>query len=122
MKIYGGSIMGIKSLGVKVSLIVAVMIAIIIVVIIYIVSTQSSALILDLTAKESAAANVTLNKEMSRLQDNALMRANIIAYSNDVIDAILNEDDDALKYALSHYDEGLDSAIITDVEGNVILR
>jgi len=114
--------MKIKSLGLKVSLIVALMVALLVVIIIYIVSAQSSAMILDLTAKEAQAANVTLNKEMARLQESALMRARLIAYSNDIVDAILEDNEAALRTAVSTYDEGIDSVIVTNPNGVVLMR
>ena len=114
--------MKIKSLGLKVSLIVALMIAVIIVIIVFIVSTQSLAMILDLSANEAKGANTTFVKEMENLQDTALTRARIIAYSNDVIDAILRDDEPALKGFLINYGEGVDTVMVCDANGDVISR
>ncbi|MDR2572667.1 MAG: hypothetical protein LBD23_20565, partial [Oscillospiraceae bacterium] len=100
--------MKIKSLGLKVSLIVVVIIAAIITINTIVVSTQSTDMMLMLTERESAAANASLNTEVQRLQDEAQARARIIAYSNNVIDAILNDDAAALRDILIYYSEGFD--------------
>ena len=95
--------MKIKSVGMKVSLIVAIMITIILVIITLIVSSQSSALILDLTKKEAIGSNVSFAKQIESLEKEAATNATIIAHSRDVIGAILSGDDVALKTALVEY-------------------
>ncbi|MCL2254499.1 MAG: methyl-accepting chemotaxis protein, partial [Lachnospiraceae bacterium] len=115
--------MKIKSLGLKVSLIVALTITVIIIVITEIIAVQSENMIIQLTAKEAAAANVSLIKEIETLQKECLSRAKIIAYSNDVIDAILSNDSELLKEKLMLYgSDDLDVVTICDADGNVIVR
>jgi len=114
--------MKIKSLGLKVSLIVALMIAIIICVIVYIVSVQSDALVGNLTAKEAKTANASFAAEIKSLQEEAYLHAEIIAHLADVIDSILDGDDAKLKEALLEYATGVDTVMVTDAKGNVLMR
>jgi len=114
--------MKIKSLGLKISLIVALMIALIIVTIVFIVSTQSEALMTELALNQAKAANVTVVKELESLQHDAEVCAGVIGYSHEVINAILTENETALKSALMLYGADVDTATVTDAEGIVILR
>ena len=114
--------MKIKSLGLKISLIVAVMIALIIVTIVLIVSAQSGALLSELTSNQAKSANITFAKELQGLQHEAQTYAGVIGYSHEVIDAILAEDEPTLKAALMQYGADVDTVMVTDAEGNVILR
>ena len=112
--------MKIKSLGLKVSLIVALMFTVIIVFIVLIVYAQSTRLIDDLTTKEAAAANVSFKKEIQALQDEALLIARIIAYSSIVADAVASRDEDALNAALAYYHDETDTLTVCDAEGNIL--
>ena len=114
--------MRINSLGLKVSLLVAIMIAVIICVVFFIVSAQSDALVNDLAAKEARSANIALKQEVQNLQDEAYSRAKLIASSNEVLNTILSKDDAALKSALLELREGIDTIMVTDREGNVLVR
>ena len=114
--------MKIKNLGLKVSLIVAIMIAVIISVIVYIMSVQSTALVLTLAQNEALSANNSFAKELQRLQNDVFERARVIAYSNDVAEAINNKDYTKLKKTLENYREGIDTIMITDSSGNVLAR
>jgi len=114
--------MKIKSLGLKISLIVAFMIAMIIVTIVFIVSAQSEALMTELTLNQVKAANVTVAKELKALQHEAEVSAGIIGYSHEVINAILTTDETTLKRALLQFGADVDTVMVTDAEGNVILR
>ena len=114
--------MKIKSVGMKVSLIVAIMITTILIVINLIVSSQSSALIMDLTKKEAAGSNISFAKQIESLEKEAAATATIIAYSRDVIDAILSGDDDVLREYLLEYGYEVDTVMVTDVNGNVLIR
>ena len=114
--------MKIKNLGLKVSLIVALMIAAIIMIIVYIVSVQSDALVADLAAKEAKASNIALVKEVQSLQTEAFMHAKIISSSNRVVNAVTSGDDVALKTALLEMNEGIDTVMVTDAEGTVLAR
>jgi len=114
--------MGIKSLGLKVSLIVAVMIAIIICITFFAVSKQSNDLIIELTAKEAESNNISFAREIEKLQHDALLRARIIAYSPDFVEALLERDETALREVFELYGDGLDLITVCDTEGNVIIR
>ena len=114
--------MRIKNLGLKVSLIVALMIAVIICITFFSVSEQSNSLIMDLTAKEARSSNIAFAKEMEKLQLDALMRARIIAYSPDFVNALLERDEAALKKLFDNYGEGLDLITVCDTNGDVIIR
>ena len=114
--------MKIRNLGLKVSLIVALMFAMIISIIVYIMSVQSSALVMALVENEAAAANNSFAKELQRLQNDVLERARIVAYSYDVVETILNKNYTELKNNLANYREGIDTIMVTDVSGNVLAR
>ena len=115
--------MKIRSLGLKISLIVAVMIAMIICIIFLIVSMQSTALIMDLTAKEASAANVSFSKQVESLTREAASASHVIATSNEVVSAVLNNKFDADFMEILH-DLGadVDTVMIVDTEGNVLIR
>ena len=114
--------MKIRSLGLKLSIIVALTIAVIIAVNFYIVSIQSSRLIADLSEKEAEAANTLFVKEVHRLQNEALSSARIIAYAPDVVNSILNKNDAMLKQALINYGATLDTVMVVDTKGTVLMR
>ena len=114
--------MKIKSLGLKVSLIVALMFAAIVVIIVYFVTVRSLYLVEKLAANEAAASNVTLAKELQRLETEALTQAEIIGLSHSVVNAVVNGDEDALKLALADLRENLDLITVCDTHGNVIGR
>ena len=114
--------MKIKSLGLKVSLIVAFMIAVTIGIIVWIVSVQSDDLVSRLSEKSAEAANTTLAKEMESLQAEISTRARIIASANDVIGAITTKNNTALYESLRELGEGVDTVMVTDASGNVLMR
>jgi len=114
--------MKIKKLGLKVSLIVALMIAIIISITFFAVSKQSTNMIIDLTAKEAESYNTAFVKEMEKLQHEALMRARIIAYSPDFVNALLERDEAALREVFDLHGEELDLITVCDTNGDVIIR
>ena len=115
--------MKIKSLGLKISLIVALMIVVIISIIFLIVSRQSTALITDLTAREALDANVSFAKQLESLTQEAAGAAHLIAASNEVVDAILNNRiDAALKQTLIELATDVDTVMVTDPKGNVLIR
>jgi len=114
--------MKIKSLGLKVSIIVAVMIAIILVIIILIVSKQSGNLVTDLASREAISANGAFAREISNLEDDALVRADIIATSGEIVDDILSGDETNLHDTLVDLGEGLDVVTLCDKNGVVLMR
>jgi len=114
--------MKIKSLGLKVSLIVAVMIAAIIVIIVFIVSTQSDALVTELVLEDTLASNYSFVKELNILKENALTSAEIIARSQQVVSAVLDRDYDKLRAALADVSGELDLITVCDTDGKVIAR
>ena len=84
--------MKIKKLGSKVSLIVTLMIAAIIGLTIWIVTIQTDNLVVELASKEAMAANISFQKTVQGLEDEAIARAQMIANSQDVIGAIRDND------------------------------
>ena len=115
--------MKIKSLGLKISIIVAVMIAAIICIIFFIVSVQSTALIMDLTAKEASAANISFSKQIESLAKEAESVSHIIATSSEVVSAMMNNRIDAeLKQVLTELGMDVDTVMVTDTDGNVLMR
>ena len=114
--------MKIRSLGLKVSLIVAIMLALTVGVIVYIVSIQSNDLVIELSSKQVGAANTAFAQEMQRLQNDAFARATAIANSNEVVNAMLYDDGTELKQILINLGAGFDTVTVVDVNGDVIMR
>jgi len=114
--------MKIKSLGLKVSLIVAVMIAVILVVIILIVSTQSDALVTEMISQQAVSANGAFSQELANLESDALLRASIISNSGDVIDEMISGNETALHDTLMQLGAGMDVVTLCDKDGNVLMR
>ncbi|MCL2707581.1 MAG: methyl-accepting chemotaxis protein [Defluviitaleaceae bacterium] len=114
--------MKIKSLGIKVSLIVTLMIAVIITIIVFIVSVQSDSLIKEIVAKEAKAGNQSFNKELDILKGEALTSAEIIARSPNVVSAVMDKDYVKLRAALFELAGNLDLITVCDASGAVIAR
>jgi len=114
--------MKIKSLGLKISFIVALIVAVIVVINVFSVSTQSDDLVTYLVTKQAVASNQAFAQEVENLKKEVLALAGIIGYSADVAKAILEEDDAALKSALIHYGTNVDMVTLTDTAGNVLMR
>ena len=114
--------MKIKSLGLKISLIVTLVIAVIIVLIVFIVNSQTGVLVAELTQKNAETANHSFTKTIGDHKAEALLRADMIAISSDVIDAIIENDLATLKRDLTDFGEGLDEVTVCDKNGNVIIR
>jgi methyl-accepting chemotaxis protein len=111
-----------KSLGLKLSLIVLLMIAAMIVLTVLIVTAQTDTLVSELTQTEAKTANhafaVALDNYMVEAQD----RANMIASSQDVFNAIQSGDAEGLREAVTGFGIGLDLITVVDAEGDVLLR
>jgi len=112
----------IRSLGLKISLVVTLLIAVIIVLVVMIVSIQSETLISDLTKAEARTANQTLFKAVEDLRDSAALRSELISFSNDLIDGIVDDNFLLVERALRRNGEGLDEIIVTNTQGIVIMR
>ncbi len=112
-----------KSLGIKISLIVSLMIAAIIITIILLVSARTDTLVTELTDASAHNANISLAKAISGYQEDALSRAELIARSESVVNAVAEGDMASLARELSFYKEnGLDIITVCDTSGTVIMR
>ena len=114
--------MKINSLGLKISLLTTLMIAVIIGTIIWLVNLRSDIMLSELSVREAKAANIALAKTLQECQEDALIRAVMIAESPDVIHALLENDGDELKKALVNLLPGLDSISLYNIAGNVVKR
>jgi methyl-accepting chemotaxis protein len=114
--------MRIKSLGLKISLIVSLIIAAMVLLIVFIVTTRVESLVEDLTWKEAKAANHAFEKSLQGLQEDARVRAEMIAHTPSIIDAILSNNDIALRDLLVILGEGLDVVTLCDTNGDVLAR
>ncbi|MCL2111589.1 MAG: methyl-accepting chemotaxis protein [Clostridiales bacterium] len=114
--------MKIRKLGLKVSLIVTLMIVVIIALTMWFVTISTDDLVTELAAKEAEAANIALQKTIQDLQDEAFARANMISHSADVINAILDGNQYAMKTTLLNFLPGLDVITLTDKDGVVLMR
>ena len=114
--------MKIHSLGLKISLAVSILIAAIIVLVVLIVSIQTEALISSLTESEARTANQTFSKALQDYEDAAAFRAQLISFSADLIDGMVDGNFLLVDRALSRNGEGFDEIIVTDMSGTVIRR
>ena len=114
--------MKIKSLGLKISLIVTLMISIIIFLIMSVVTTRVELLVQEFTHDKAKIANTTLLKSMENYQKEALNRAILIASDSEVAAAIVANDVERLSEVLQPYRQGIDLITIVDSVGDVILR
>ncbi|MDR0468950.1 MAG: hypothetical protein LBH09_03145, partial [Peptococcaceae bacterium] len=114
--------MAIKSLGLKVSLLVAFIITFIVVGCFVYLSASFDTLIIDLTANEARSANVTLSKALEEYQNEAYNRARVIADEPDVTNLIQENDMAALKHVLEMNMFGLDFITLCDINGDVLAR
>jgi len=112
----------IHSLGLKISLVVTLLIAVIIIPVVLIVTAQTDSLVSDVTEAEARAANQSLVKALQDYQDDALLRADLIAHSADVINAIVDNSSYLLGRAIIRNSEGLDEVTVCDINGNVLMR
>ena len=115
-------VLRIQSLGLKISLVVTLLIAVIIVPVVLIVTAQTNALVYDLTDSEARSANQTLVKALQDYKDDALLRADLIAHSVDVINAVDENSSYLLGRALIRNSEGLDDVTVCDINGIVLMR
>ena len=114
--------MRINSLGLKISLVVTLLIAAIIIPVVLIVTAQTDALVSNITDAEAKASNQRLVKALQDYQDDALMRADLIAHSADVINAMEDNSSYLLGRALIRNSEGLDDVTVCDINGIVLMR
>jgi methyl-accepting chemotaxis protein len=109
-----------KSLGLKISLIVTLMIAIIITSIVLIVTSRTETLVSELTGAEAKNANGALAIALQGYQDEAQTYANMISQAPDVLNAITGQNSDSLLAALKLLGSGLDSATVVGPDGGVL--
>ena len=114
--------MKIKNLGLKISLIVSLIIAAIIVITVSIINNRTDDLVKSLTGTEAKTANEAFAKSITGYQEEAYLRANMIAGAQDVINAIVRGDAAALREVLAPYAYGLDLITVVDKDGNVLAR
>ena len=109
--------MKIKSMGLKISIIMAFIIAIILVVTIISLNHRVDEMVSEITREQARIANQALASSIQRLQDENQLRARTISRSNEVIDALLAEDHYALRAALIALGEGKDQVVVADTAG-----
>ncbi|MDR1692183.1 MAG: methyl-accepting chemotaxis protein [Oscillospiraceae bacterium] len=111
-----------KSLGLKISLIVSLMIAAIIVLTVFIVTARTDELVNTLTYNQAKSANNNLVSSMERYTREAKERADMIAASADIIRAVEYRNEENLAAAVEAFRTGLDLITVVDAEGDVLLR
>ncbi|MCL1804462.1 MAG: methyl-accepting chemotaxis protein [Clostridiales bacterium] len=114
--------MKLKSLGLKISLIVALMITAVIIVSLVIVMSQSDRLIMDLTEKDAATANMSFAKAIDDHQSDVLIRAMMVAGDPSVVTGILEHDLEELKIFISLFLNGYDTITLCDKDGKALVR
>ena len=114
--------MKIKSLGLKISLMVTALIVIIIGIIYFIVVAETSSLLNELVKEEAHAANISFARGLEEQENTARIRAAMIAGEKDVETSILNNDLAYLKLAIADFMEGMDFITVCDKNGKVLVR
>ena len=111
-----------KKLGTKLSLIVIAMIAIIVGCTLTIVVWSTNDLVDGLTLDQSMAANQSFANAIAGYQMEALEKAQAIAATQDVLDAVLANNPDRLRQELADHDNDLDFVTVSDRNGVVLAR
>ena len=115
--------MRIKSLGLKVSLITALMIAAVIVVNIIAVTSSTKVMIEEIAEDTAAVTDKMFMSMIGQWQSEALNVAGIIAKSPEVIDAVINRENNTLRQILStKYMGVVDIITLSDSNGIVLAR
>ena len=114
--------MKIKSLGLKISLIVTVIIAVVIILIVLIISARTDQLVNNFTKQSAAFANVSLEINLDEYVSEARSLAGAMGSSEPIADAIINNDIETLRQLVGAFKEGVDMITITDAAGTVIMR
>ncbi len=111
-----------KNLGLKISLIVSLLIAAMITLLILIVDTRINGLVEGFTGTEAKTANGAFAATLQSYQDEAHERAQMIASSTDIANAVLNGNEAALKEVLTNFGTGMDIVTLVDADGVVLMR
>ncbi|MDR0219773.1 MAG: cache domain-containing protein, partial [Lachnospiraceae bacterium] len=114
--------MKIKSLGLKISLMVTLMIAATIAAIFLVVTTGSDQMIKDLSESEARTANNAFVEALKTSEEEALLLSKLMAGEDEIISSVQNGDTGKLAAAIDIYKRDLDFIIICDAGGNVLLR
>ena len=115
--------MKIKSLGLKVSIIAALMIAAVIVVNIFAVTKNTKVMIEEIAEDTAAVTDKMFLSMIGQWQSEALNVAGIIAKSPEVIDAVINRENNTLRQILStKYMSAVDIVTLSDINGIVLAR
>jgi len=112
----------IKSLGLKISLIVSLLILVIVALIILVVTDRTEYMLTRVTAEQARTANQALAKTLEGYQRDAIARAEMMAYSPDVFNAIIGHNDAGLKVALQFLGNDMDGVVLCDEYGTVKVR
>lgn len=111
-----------KKHGLNVSLVGLAIAVIAVGVILLIMRSETSSLVSRLLMQQSSAADNAFASALSDYQDQALERANMIAASEEIIDAVSKNDYDALMRSLKNFSVGMDLITLCDAEGTVLAR
>ena len=114
--------MMLRSLGLKISLLVALVIIIMIGAIVYIVNTRTTAMVDEITSNEAKAANHALALALQEYQDGAHACAEMIANSPEVIEALMDGDEILLRSEIDLLGMEMDIVTLCDTDGNVFMR
>ncbi|MCL1816267.1 MAG: methyl-accepting chemotaxis protein [Clostridiales bacterium] len=114
--------MKIKSLGLKISLLVTCLIVITCGIIYFIVAGETDNLIKELNENEARSANRAFATGLMEDQNAAYVRALLATRDKDVVDSILNKDYVELRRIMDDFMEGMDIITICDANGIVMAR
>ncbi|MCL1809962.1 MAG: methyl-accepting chemotaxis protein [Clostridiales bacterium] len=114
--------MKIKSLGLKISLMVTLLIVVMLTITYLIVSAQTTTLLNEITGAEAKAANRAFAKGLEDYQNEAHVRAMMIANEAYVEECVLERNTAELKKVLVGAMDGLDVITLCDENGIVLAR
>ena len=114
--------MKIKSLGLKISIVVSLLIVVTVGIIYFIISAETDSLINELTGQEAMHANIALSKALDEHRREVYIRAMLVAGDSNVIAGVKSKDVEGLQYIATTYLEGMDTVSITDKDGIVLAR
>ena len=118
----GAAVVKIRSLGLKISLLVTLVIAIIIVLMVFIVNTETSNMVDDLVMNQAVTTMNVFWQSIESLESEAFRSAETIAHSAYVRAALETGDYSALRDSLLQYGSTLDVITLTDASGVVLAR
>lgn len=111
-----------RKLGIKVALVVALIVTSVMGLVLGMVVINVNALVSELTIQQAGVGNNSLSIEMENFKDEAIQTAERLALSNDIINAIIDNDMAKLKSLAKSQAPNVEMVTICDTNGIVLIR